>query len=73
MPVYEYRCRDCEHQFDFFARSMSAEAESCPACGGSRLKKLLSVFGFKSSGGKSSGGGSSCSSCSSHSCSSCGH
>ncbi len=78
MPVYEYKCQDCDTKFEFFARSMSQEASSCPECGGSKLKKLLSAFGFKSgstSGGdfRSSAGGSACSSCSSSSCATCHH
>jgi putative FmdB family regulatory protein len=78
MPFYEYRCGGCGRVFEYFARSTSEGAESCPECGCPEVKKLFSTFGFKSgsaSGGdfRSSAGGSSCSSCTASSCSSCGH
>jgi putative FmdB family regulatory protein len=78
MPFYEYRCRGCGEDFEYFARSTQDAATACPACGCEEIKKLLSVFGFKSgstSGGDfhSSAGGSGCGSCTSSSCSTCSH
>lgn len=76
MPLYEYRCRDCGHQFEI-QQSMSDDALTvCPVCEGS-LRKVFSPVGiaFKGSGfykndargseSKSSNGGSSSSSSSS--------
>lgn len=51
MPVYEYRCRDCGHEFDI-QQSMSDDAlTECPSCGGA-LRKVFSPVGiaFKGSG-----------------------
>jgi putative FmdB family regulatory protein len=78
MPFYEYRCGGCGLKFEHFARNTSDDASSCPDCGCADIKKLFSVFGFKSgsaSGGDfhSSAGGSGCGSCTSSSCSSCMH
>jgi putative FmdB family regulatory protein len=42
MPIFEYICADCSHRFETIVRS-SASPE-CPACGGGRLEKQLSVF-----------------------------
>lgn len=76
MPFYEYKCQDCGETFEYFARSMSDEAEACQCCGNKNIRKLISNFGFKSGSAssgdfRSSSGGSGCSSCTSTSCSSC--
>jgi len=41
MPIYEYACRDCGHQFEWLVRA--DEKAVCPSCGRSRLTKQLSV------------------------------
>ena len=51
MPVYEYRCRDCGHEFEI-QQSMSDDTLTvCPSCGGD-LRKVFSPVGiaFKGSG-----------------------
>jgi putative FmdB family regulatory protein len=51
MPIYEYRCKDCDHRFDI-AQSFTDHALTvCPACGGA-LKKVFGSVGitFKGSG-----------------------
>ncbi|MDO8891978.1 MAG: zinc ribbon domain-containing protein [Sulfurimicrobium sp.] len=40
MPIYDYRCKDCDKTFEFLLRSSSIP--SCPACGSRQLEKLLS-------------------------------
>lgn len=65
MPTYEYRCKDCGHQFEA-QQSFSDDAlTECPACKGELKKKFGSVgISFKGSGfykndsGGSSSGGS---------------
>ncbi len=42
MPIYEYVCNQCGHQFELLVRSQE-EKLACPECGRSRLTKLLSV------------------------------
>ena len=43
MPIYEYRCRDCEKQFQYLIIKRSEEVElECPGCGGRDLKRLIS-------------------------------
>jgi putative FmdB family regulatory protein len=41
MPIYEYRCRDCDAEFDLLVRGDNAVA--CPHCGSLSLDKLLSA------------------------------
>jgi putative FmdB family regulatory protein len=43
MPIYEYVCRKCDHQFEALLATSQASAE-CPECKGEDLEKLLSVF-----------------------------
>lgn len=68
MPTYEYRCRNCGHQFDIQQSFTDDPLTECPSCGG-ELRKLFSspAIAFKGSGfykndsrtGGSSSGGSS--------------
>lgn len=52
MPIYEYACRSCEHQFESIQKASEAPLRDCPACGEATLRKLLSapVFRLKGSG-----------------------
>lgn len=45
MPVYEYRCQDCQRKFSTLI-GMTAEAddERCPHCGSTNTGKLVSRF-----------------------------
>ena len=45
MAVYEYRCAECEEQFDVM-RPMTAgdEPAQCPECGGTESRRLISNF-----------------------------
>jgi len=43
MPIYEFRCDDCERSFETFVMPGRADAE-CPTCGGANLRRELSVF-----------------------------
>lgn len=41
MPIYEYRCRECEQEFELLVRKDTVIA--CPACESEDLEKLLSL------------------------------
>jgi putative FmdB family regulatory protein len=43
MPIFEYRCLDCEKDFEKLVRA-SDPALVCPHCGGAHLNKKLSAF-----------------------------
>ena len=72
MPIYEYRCPDCGHQFDKLQKISDDPVTECPSCGQNQVKKLISRtsfalkgggwysdhYGLKGGGGSSSGGDS---------------
>jgi putative FmdB family regulatory protein len=51
MPTYDYRCRDCGHEFEAVQSFSDDALTECPECGGS-LRKLFGNIGvtFKGSG-----------------------
>lgn len=55
MPLYEYRCSECDHRFEVLQRlGEGAEGLTCPECGQATAKKQFSTF---SSSGASGGAG----------------
>ena len=44
MPILEYSCRSCGHQFEFLKLPAATAAPRCPACRGEDLERLLSGF-----------------------------
>lgn len=44
MPIYEYKCHKCEHQFEKIVRLN--ETPDCPACHSSDLERLFSTPGI---------------------------
>lgn len=41
MPIYEYACQSCEHQFEELV--FEEEPSQCPSCGSEKLQKQWSV------------------------------
>ncbi|HIF39914.1 MAG TPA: zinc ribbon domain-containing protein [Planctomycetes bacterium] len=52
MPVYEYVCKSCQHEFEELV--FGSNLPSCPQCEGEKLDKRVSTFGV----GHSQPGGS---------------
>ena len=53
MPLFEYKCSECNRKFDVLHKSANnIENVECPECQSSKVKKLLSTF---SAAGLSSG------------------
>ena len=53
MPTYEYECEACGHRFEKFQSITAAALRKCPACGKSRLRRLIGAGAgviFKGSG-----------------------
>ena len=50
MPIYEYQCRSCDHQFETIQRISEAPLTSCPECGVDSLRKLISPVAFRLKG-----------------------
>lgn len=75
MPIYEYICLNCKHEFEAIRPISQADApQTCQKCGAENIKRKLSLF-FAESGGKAVAGMAepSCSSCASGNCSTCGY
>ncbi|MHB9023732.1 MAG: FmdB family zinc ribbon protein [Armatimonadota bacterium] len=51
MPLYEYACQKCEHQFEIRHSANDTPALTCPKCGGA-VRKVFHATGiiFKGSG-----------------------
>ena len=52
MPLYEYRCESCDHQFEVIQKFSDPHVSVCPKCGGGPVVKLISspAFTFKGTG-----------------------
>jgi putative FmdB family regulatory protein len=42
IPIYEYRCGDCEERFEEFLSSSTKPAPPCPKCGSENVTRLMS-------------------------------
>jgi putative FmdB family regulatory protein len=42
MPIFDFRCAGCGHEFEKLVLRSSAAVE-CPSCGGTELEKLISM------------------------------
>ncbi len=45
MPIYEYKCRKCSKEFEFFQRMTDPALKSCQFCKGP-VEKLMSLSSF---------------------------
>jgi putative FmdB family regulatory protein len=50
MPIHEYSCRACQHQFEALVRG--SETPRCPSCSGEDLERLISLFAVDSEGSR---------------------
>ena len=48
MPIYEYACESCHHEFELLIRG--SEAPACPSCAGQTLRRKLSAFAAQTKG-----------------------
>ena len=46
MPIFEYECRSCHHQFEQLVRT--GDTPACPQCTGGDLERLLSLVSVSS-------------------------
>ncbi len=51
MPIYEYVCDACQHEFEEFQKLSDPVLTTCPECGAERLRKKISAAGFRLKGG----------------------
>ena len=50
MPIYEYQCAACGHQFETLQKISDEPFSECPDCGKDALKKLISASAFRLKG-----------------------
>ena len=75
MPIFEYHCKKCGHQFEKLV--IGQECPACPECESADVCKLMSTCGFvsKGEGGqtvRASSSSPSCGGCTASSCAGCG-
>ncbi|MBK7759085.1 MAG: zinc ribbon domain-containing protein [Deltaproteobacteria bacterium] len=51
MPIYEYACPDCGHQFERLQKISEPPVTVCPACSAEKVRKLVSQTSFQLKGG----------------------
>jgi putative FmdB family regulatory protein len=51
MPVYEYACEKCGHEFEAEQRITEDPLKTCPRCRARKLKRLISQTSFVLKGG----------------------
>jgi putative FmdB family regulatory protein len=79
MPIYEYACRKCAHQFEALQRMGDKACPPCEKCGAKKTERKFSTFAMHGGGSRSEGGGgghshgSGCGGCSKSSCGGCRH
>jgi putative FmdB family regulatory protein len=65
MPIFEFVCEQCNMPFEELVRSSSSVEEVvCPKCSSPQVKRKISTFASKISGGSSFSMSSAASSCS---------
>ena len=42
MPIFEYKCRACEHQFEYLVLPTTPPAK-CPSCASKKLEQMISL------------------------------
>jgi putative FmdB family regulatory protein len=51
MPIYEYLCRGCGHEFEREQRITDKPVRSCPKCKARKVQRLISQTSFVLKGG----------------------
>jgi putative FmdB family regulatory protein len=54
MPLYKYRCSDCQEEFEELVSFSQSEEVVCPKCGSHNTRKLVSTFAALRGGNGSS-------------------
>jgi len=50
MPIYEYKCRNCDHYLETLQKISDDPLKQCPACGNNSLRRLISLTAFRLEG-----------------------
>jgi putative FmdB family regulatory protein len=50
VPIYEYKCDECDHRLEKLQKISDEPIKTCPECGEDGLRKLVSAAAFKLKG-----------------------
>ncbi|MDP3704279.1 MAG: zinc ribbon domain-containing protein [Legionellaceae bacterium] len=50
MPIYEYQCTNCHHDFELIQKMSDAQTTMCPQCETLSAVRLVSAAGFQLKG-----------------------
>jgi len=50
MPIYEYACDRCGHEFETLQKMSEEPLKDCPSCHEPTLRRLMSAAGFQLKG-----------------------
>ena len=42
MPIYDYKCQECEKISEIFVRNPGSEVTKCPECGSENMERIIS-------------------------------
>lgn len=61
MPIYEFRCLECGHVFEFLKLKKESEGMKCPKCHSAEVERVLSTINVgRTSSGKTTSTVKSC-------------
>jgi putative FmdB family regulatory protein len=43
MPLFEYKCRECEHEFETLVTARTADSVRCVACESTSVERLIAL------------------------------
>lgn len=46
MPIYEYKCYNCDYEFEVFQKMSESSISKCPKCEEDKVKRLISNTSF---------------------------
>jgi len=57
MPIHEFVCKKCNHQFEYLVLSASEPDPACPKCQDKKVQKLMSAGSVRPRGIPTGSGG----------------
>tara|TARA_B100000795_G_scaffold267958_1_gene253870 strand:+ start:2686 stop:2979 length:294 start_codon:yes stop_codon:yes gene_type:complete len=50
MPIYDYKCSECDHQFEVIQKFSDEPLKKCPECNLNTVSKMVSAPSFRLKG-----------------------
>ena len=50
MPIYAFRCDQCDHAFDRLQKLSDPDPETCPSCGAAAVRREVTAPAFRLAG-----------------------